>query len=259
VENQLKQLMPDRVNTNLTHSFHFIHRLDYPTSGVLCIGGHRKASSCASEAFAGRHTRKYYLALVRGHVANETVDIQYSVGFDTRPENMGHKMCTDEHWYCKRPRSAMTRLRVLELGTYDNYPATKVLLKPITGRRHQLRVHCSALGHTIVGDFSYSNQKDMRPYRMFLHAQRLVLPTEYEHLDVRTDDPFTNRDPRNKWRTLHVVNAFDPQSDDAYRQIDTQKAQVTVGSAFLRTPSTATLIPTPEKLSHRPTKVFLRK
>jgi len=68
------------VNTNLTHSFHFIHRLDYPTSGVLCIGGHRKASSCASEAFAGRHTRKYYLALVRGHVANETVDIQYSVG-----------------------------------------------------------------------------------------------------------------------------------------------------------------------------------
>lgn len=68
---------------------------------------------------------------------------------------MGHKMCTDEHWYCKRPRSAMTRLRVLELGTYDNYPATKVLLKPITGRRHQLRVHCSALGHTIVGDFSY--------------------------------------------------------------------------------------------------------
>jgi len=72
----------------------------------------------------------------------------------------------------KHPRSAQSRITVLERGTYRNEPATKVLLRPMTGRRHQLRVHCEYLGHPIIGDYTYSNKKDVDPPRMFLHSYR---------------------------------------------------------------------------------------
>lgn len=69
-------------------------------------------------------------------------------------------------------RHAKSRLLVLERGIYGSYPATKVLLRPFTGRRHQLRVHCSIIGHTIIGDYTYSNKHDVLPPRMFLHSFR---------------------------------------------------------------------------------------
>ena len=55
----------------------------------------------------------------------------------------------------------------------------------------QLRVHCHHLGHTIVGDYTYSSRHDLLPPRMFLHAARLVLDTRLEQLDICTGDPFT--------------------------------------------------------------------
>lgn len=86
---------------------------------------------------------------------------------------------------------ACSRLLVLEKGIYDSYPATKVLLRPLSGRRHQLRVHCQTIGHTIIGDYTYSKKRDIKPPRMFLHSFRLVLPNNLENLDVSTEDPFT--------------------------------------------------------------------
>ncbi|KAG1687913.1 RNA pseudouridylate synthase domain-containing protein 1 [Nymphon striatum] len=60
-----------------------------------------------------------------------------------------------------------------------------------TGRRHHLRVHCNYLGHTIVGDYTYSNSKDTLPHRMFLHAYKIVMPTTLEYVSVVTEDPFS--------------------------------------------------------------------
>lgn len=79
-------------------------------------------------------------------------------------------------------------------------------MKPLTGRRHQLRLHMNVLGHTIVGDYTYSNRRDTAPYRMFLHAYRFVLPGETEHLDFRTNDPFVEHESRNNWTPIEVVN-----------------------------------------------------
>jgi len=58
------------------------------------------------------------------------------------------------------------------------------------GRTHQLRVHCSAIGHPIVGDFTYSSGADDAPYRMMLHAHFLHIPLEPEPLLVSGEDPF---------------------------------------------------------------------
>lgn len=99
-----------------------------------------------------------------------------------------------------------------------DYPATKVLLKPITGRRHQLRLHLSHVGHTIVGDFSYSNRRDVWPHRMFLHAQRLVVPSPFDHMDVKTGDPFTQEDPRNKWIPIETLNTLTEETYDRLKE-----------------------------------------
>lgn len=134
---------------------------------------------------------------------------------------------------------------VLEYGLYDGDPVTKVLLQPLTGnnsfafdwtlilvsqmlpcvvkknllsfslicflpgRTHQLRVHCSAIGHPILGDFTYSCGADDAPYRMMLHAHLLHIPLEHQPLLVCAGDPFVPKvDP--KWlpqRSLRTVSA----------------------------------------------------
>lgn len=86
-------------------------------------------------------------------------------------------MCSPEfNSACTHARSAHTRLVVLSYGLYNSQPCTKVLVRIFTGRRHQIRVHCSNLGHTIVGDYTYSQRKDVGPPRQMLHAYRYVLP-----------------------------------------------------------------------------------
>ena len=185
--------------------------------------------------------------MLRGHVSQELIDISIPIGKlglpfckniknktkntffieggDSRPD-FSRRMCSVDKNYCQHPRSATTRLLILQKGFYDGFPATKVLLKPITGRRHQLRVHCSLLGHTIVGDFTYSNGKDNLPYRMFLHAHRLILPTSLENLDVCAGDPFDNNNSANcLWSPDVTVNNI---GKEAYKKLDQQPAATIV-------------------------------
>ncbi|XP_054272046.1 RNA pseudouridylate synthase domain-containing protein 1-like [Macrosteles quadrilineatus] len=196
---------PSLVNPKLQHGFYFTHRLDFATSGAICIALHKKACSAASSAFQNRTSRKYYLALLRGHVAKEIMEISKAIGEDAREVNGSHRMCTTDEISCLYPRTAHTLLLVLQRGLFDGYPATKVLLQPITGRRHQLRVHCSHIGHTIIGDYTYSRGKDVLPYRTFLHAFRLILPNPVEPIDVVTPDPFTTG-CLNTWVPVETIN-----------------------------------------------------
>merc|ERR1711871_819697 len=92
-------------------------------------------------------------------------------------------------------RSCETRVEIIQYGEYLNKKVTKVLLKPITGRRHQLRVHMRALGHPIVGDASYNSEYDPQSPRMMLHAQKLAIEMRdsgggHDDLQISTDDPF---------------------------------------------------------------------
>lgn len=113
-------------------------------------------------------------------------------------------------------KSSETELEILSYGEYKNHEVTKVKFTPITGRRHQLRVHAKCLGHPICGDGTYNDHPltDVAE-RMFLHAYRLQLrlPSNYQQflgknttyvdsdqlsiknddrvlISVQTDDPF---------------------------------------------------------------------
>jgi len=114
-------------------------------------------------------------------------------------------MCTPAQSTCVKPRDARTKLLVLERGYFNGKSATKVLLAPVTGRRHQLRVHCHHLGHTIVGDWTYSSRRDVLPPRMCLHAFRLIINTKLENMDLNAGDPFTPEEKSFEWRPVATI------------------------------------------------------
>ncbi|XP_050537005.1 RNA pseudouridylate synthase domain-containing protein 1-like [Daktulosphaira vitifoliae] len=194
---------PHLVNNNLEHSFYFVHRLDFVTSGVICIALNKKACAAASNRFQKRTSKKFYLALLRGHVSVNNLELTKSIGYCSKEISGNHKMCTAENLTCIKPRFAHTKLVVIERGIFMSYPATKVILQLVTGRRHQIRVHCSEIGHTIVGDFTYSNRKDITPHRTFLHSYMLNL--HIDNLKVQTDDPFTEEKLNGLWKPIEFI------------------------------------------------------
>ncbi|XP_043592333.1 RNA pseudouridylate synthase domain-containing protein 1-like isoform X3 [Bombus pyrosoma] len=221
---ELKKILPKLVNPNLFHEFHFVHRLDYVTSGVICIALNKKAARAASNVFEARAAKKFYLALLHGHINEPYLIIDKAIGIDAREKKGNHKMCTSDNLFCEKPKESYTILIVLERGFRNGKPATKVLLCPGTGRRHQLRVHCSYIGHTVIGDYTYSERKDIEPYRTFLHSFRLILNNEMENLDIRSTDPFVASDPRNQWSPTNIARILDEDIFyDIYNLLQTNK------------------------------------
>lgn len=81
------------------------------------------------------------------------------------------------------------------------------ILFVISGRTHQLRVHCDHIGHRIVGDYTYSGRQDCNTHRMMLHAQRLIVNMKHEQLDIEAPDPFSNEDDP-KWTVTESVFSY---------------------------------------------------
>jgi RluA family pseudouridine synthase len=141
------------------------HQLDYATSGIFCWARSAKSAADMSLMFAERRVRKTYAALVRGHVATETMVITAAVG--EHPKVIGQMAVEGSN-----AKSASTELQVMKQGYLGDLPVTLVRLHPHTGRTHQLRVHMQHIGHPIVGDFHY--EQPLTPsYRMFLHAWKI--------------------------------------------------------------------------------------
>lgn len=164
-----------------------VHRLDRDTSGVIVIAKTPRAHRTLSKHFRERWVKKFYLALVSGVVANDTGEIDAPIGSDATKW---------PHW-CVQPvdqggRAAETRYRVKQ-----RFAAHSLLeLEPLTGRTHQLRIHCQLIGHPIVGDPHYHNGFDplVRQHKLkhhLLHAARLVFrhPATGKELDMQAPLP----------------------------------------------------------------------
>lgn len=117
-------------NPDWQFGFRVLHRLDYATSGILAIPLNDQSAKEAGKAFQGRTgVKKYYIALVSGHVSKPLLKIMYPIGDDSRPEWNQIKMCTSQQVYCQASRLAETRLAVISRGIFNGYPVTKVKIK----------------------------------------------------------------------------------------------------------------------------------
>lgn len=157
-----------------------VHRLDRATSGILLLAKHQAAYEHCKRQFHDRLVRKEYRTLVHGRMPERFGRIDRPIGrhgqdFRKRSAERGAKGTL---------REAVTDWEVLVSGVVDGEPITYVTLRPKTGRMHQLRVHCKAIGRPIVGDVLYAGAKlssvpGLELQRLALHAHTLAieLPT----------------------------------------------------------------------------------
>lgn len=138
-----------------------VHRLDRDTSGVILFALTPHGQRHLGLQFEKRRTKKTYIARVQGIVAEAsgTVDLPLCVDWPNRPR---------QHVDFENGKAAQTDWRVLRRGADE----TRLRLMPRTGRSHQLRVHCQAIGHPILGDPFYHPQPEAQP-RLMLHASEL--------------------------------------------------------------------------------------
>jgi 23S rRNA pseudouridine1911/1915/1917 synthase len=152
-----------------------VHRLDQDTSGALIVAKTEQARLGLMKQFKSRRVAKTYLALVKGCVKPAAGIIEKPIA---RHRVHRKKMTVD----CETGRQATTHWQVLV--RYQAVTLLQVAIK--TGRTHQIRVHCSAWGHPIVGDRLYGRSTkrkqpgslgtkaaQMRIRRQMLHAWKI--------------------------------------------------------------------------------------
>jgi tRNA pseudouridine32 synthase / 23S rRNA pseudouridine746 synthase len=146
------------------------HRLDRDTSGCLVLGRHRQALARLTELFKAGTVSKTYWAVVAGEPKEDTGLIDLPLG--RKDETRGWWMKVD-------PNGQPSRTRWLVMGRGKDAagaPLTWLALEPLTGRTHQLRVHCTAMGWPILGDPIYGAGPRFGPVTLHLHARDISLP-----------------------------------------------------------------------------------
>lgn len=184
-----------------------VHRLDRDTAGVLLLARSAEAARRLGAAFRDDAPRKLYWALVAGRPAKPRGAIEQPLGKQRGPggERMGSAAAD--------ARPALTRWATVAEGRHASWLA----LRPHTGRTHQLRAHCLALGHPILGDGKYGGkaafpERLALPKRLFLLAREIALPHPEDGTTLRVQAPLPPH-----FREAFAGLGFDPDDPAAER------------------------------------------
>jgi len=152
-----------------------VHRLDRDTSGCLVLGRHHKALEKLGLLFKQGRIGKTYWALVEGGPAEEEGLIDLPLG----------RLDAERGWWMKVDPSGLpsqTRWRVYGRSTGRAFLA----LEPLTGRTHQLRVHCAARGWPVLGDAIYGARAEIA---LQLLARKVVVPLSKSKPPIEVEAP----------------------------------------------------------------------
>ncbi len=167
-----------------------VHRLDMSTSGLMLLARSPAVQRKLSLAFAAREVHKRYEAVVQGWLAMPpqtedgwaVINLPISLDWPSRPLRVIDPLLG---------KPSTTRWQVQRYDPVTH--TTRLLLEPVTGRSHQLRVHLQALGHPILGDALYAPAEfQAAAPRLMLHAQQLRLthPVTCAALQLLAETPF---------------------------------------------------------------------
>ena len=156
-----------------------VHRLDKFVSGVLVFAKSERVQSVLQDVFSRHDIQRKYWAIVEGVVEKDRGTIRSHLA-----EDRNLRMHSTED--AKRGKPAITHFRVLQ--RFQKVTALEVTLE--TGRKNQIRVHLSEMGHPIVGDRAYGSKQNPLG-RLGLHAFHLGFshPTSGKPLLFQTDPP----------------------------------------------------------------------
>ena len=176
-----KDSLETRVKTAIPKAL-LVHRLDMATSGLMVFAANPNAQRHLGLQFEKRYIQKQYIARVDGLMRGESGHINLPLLTDW-PNRPRQKVDFETG------KSAQTDWEVLEREPRS----TRIALYPKTGRSHQLRVHMLAIGHVILGDQLYAEDKAFKAAtRLQLHAKRLTLrhPAGGEWMTFEAPCPF---------------------------------------------------------------------
>jgi tRNA pseudouridine32 synthase/23S rRNA pseudouridine746 synthase/23S rRNA pseudouridine1911/1915/1917 synthase len=167
----------DALRFGLPHPPALAHRLDRDTSGCLVLGRHPKALSKLGKLFAAGRIEKIYWAIVAGEPPKEQGAIDLSLKKMTNKGGWKMLVAPDG-------RPAVTEYRSLGAGEGIAW----LELKPKSGRTHQIRVHCAALGCPVLGDPVYSTETHPT-MPLHLHARAITVPLYATKSPVAAEAP----------------------------------------------------------------------
>ncbi|MGZ3453679.1 MAG: RluA family pseudouridine synthase [Polyangiales bacterium] len=152
-----------------------VHRLDKEVSGLLVFARNAETHRALSIAFEQRRVRKTYLAVARGVLEGEEGLIDKPIA-----EFGSGRMGVHE----TRGKMSQTEWKVIR----RLHDATLVEAHPITGRRHQIRVHFYAIGHALLGDPRYGPGSGNVP-RLMLHGHALAVTLGEKKIELTCEPP----------------------------------------------------------------------
>lgn len=176
----VKSLLSDRCSEG--QEIYIVHRLDMDTSGLIVAAKTAEAYRNLQRQFIGRTVKKRYTALLDGTVSGSTVG---EVNLPLRPDPLDRPYQKVDF---QQGKPSLTRYHVIKTAQRQ----TLISLTPLTGRTHQLRLHCASplgLGAPIHGDRLYGHPSS----RLFLHAELLSFthPVSGNRLAFERRAPFT--------------------------------------------------------------------
>lgn len=161
-----------------------VHRLDQGTSGIVMFPLNYLTQRTLTKQFEARGVHKRYVAVVAGLMEQDEGEVKLPLICDW-PNRPRQKVCFEQG------KAAHTRYQVLARNV--DAQTTRVLLEPVSGRTHQLRVHMLALGHPIIGDRLYAPDdiQALAP-RLLLHAQQIYFshPISNQLIDIHCPATF---------------------------------------------------------------------
>jgi 23S rRNA pseudouridine1911/1915/1917 synthase len=177
-----------------------VNRLDRETSGVTLLAKDLGTARELGRLWEGRQVEKDYLAIVHGHLQETHGIIDAPLGKDEQSK-VAIKDCVRADG-----AAARTEYWVQRRFAHDQMPFTLLLVRPHTGRKHQIRIHLAHLGHPIVGDKLYGGDEDL--YLALVEdrltpeqRQRLILPHHALHA----------REVRFMWRGQQRMARAEPE------------------------------------------------
>ena len=168
---------------------HPVHRIDRPVSGIVLLARTSKAHDRLLNQFKDRAVKKFYLAVVEGIPDTDHGLLRHNLRKDGRTNRVSVVQSLKDR------KSKPAETAYFHIATMHN--RSLLLVQPITGRSHQIRVQLAATGLPISGDVKYGGPKHDNPKSILLHHIQLSL----EH-PVRKD-PITFRslpDRKSGWQ-----------------------------------------------------------
>ncbi|MDR2095453.1 MAG: RluA family pseudouridine synthase [Treponema sp.] len=164
-----------------------VHRLDKDTSGVIIAAYDERTLAFLAEQFKTRKVKKCYAAIVQGTPQDKEGSIETFIGRDLRNRKL---FAVSD----RGGKPAFTRYKAIRSWNVKGTAYTLLLIRPATGRTHQIRVHMSFLGHPVLGDPLYGKADPLfQSLSLMLHSKSLTIRLPHAGGEVTFSTPLPGR------------------------------------------------------------------